>query len=60
MPPIPRDENDDWDWKNDPHRNPRLIRRRVRLPEEIAEMTGEEKLRAEKEYADRHEFSSLY
>jgi hypothetical protein len=57
--PIPRDENGDWDWRNDPHRNPRLIRqRKVLLPEEIAELSGEERLRAENEYADRHEFSS--
>ncbi len=56
--PIPRDSNGDWDWRNDVRRNPKLIRRRILLPEEIALLTGEERVRAENEYADRHQFSS--
>lgn len=55
--PIPRDSNGDWDWRNDVHRNPKL-RRRILLPEEINLLPAEKKVRAEDEYADRHEFSS--
>ena len=55
--PIPRDSNGDWDWRGDMHRNPKL-KRCILLPEEIDLLSADEKIRAENEYADRHEFSS--
>lgn len=48
-------------WNSDTHRahyQSNAMRAKILLPSEIAKLKGYERVRAENEYADRHEFSS--